>query len=206
MKSKYLVGLLTVVTLASGLVNIGTATPALAHDQGYTYCCPDVAYQWNQYHAVGYCPFTAEVSSRYVKSVKAILWAAGHIADINNINQTFNSTTAGNLKEFQRAHGLQDDGCAGPDTWDKMQNAGHYDPQLGQTLHHMYNEGTLGGCCGYFYRWRETYLSNSRWVRYYRPAQYFYCWNLNRARNDSTNTTVMMVHGIDHDGNDSCNG
>lgn len=195
------------IVLAIGLLLM---SPAQAHDQGYTQADPALmSFEWRDYHAVG-SSCGGEVSSRYVKSVKAILWADGDIEDMTWIDQDFTSGTATNVKQYQAKHGLSQDGCVGYNTWSSMQHDKHYNTQLGVYQKHMTPDGS--DAAGDYYQWREQ--GKARHVRYYKytdPCGHScglpdFCWVLLMAKNDAYNTFATYGVYIEHNMNERCDG
>lgn len=197
----------TIVAIGS-ILFVLMAAPGVAHDQGYTQLGGYYdGWPWRDYHAVG-SSCGGEVNSRYVKSLKAILWADGDIQDMVWIDQTFNSTTHNNLKQYQGKHALSQDGCAGFNTWGNMQNDSHYDSRLGVRYHHLTADGGYTAA-GTYYQWREQ--GGNRHVRYLKWSPngegiggYSGCWQLVNAKNDAYTNFESYNVFIEHNMNETC--
>ena len=59
----------------------------------------------------------------YVKQLQTMLDKLGYNLGICGIDGDFGTATEAALKEFQRDHGLTQDGVAGPKTWEALQAA-----------------------------------------------------------------------------------
>lgn len=71
---------------------------------------------WSNNDYVGNC---AEVNGGYVIAAQSFLWGQGYYNIAVDNWWGSNSDTA--LRNYQNAHGLSVDGCAGPNTWGNMQ-------------------------------------------------------------------------------------
>jgi hypothetical protein len=126
--------------LLSTIVLLAMSGPAASHDQGYHPWDQGESWEWRLYHAVGFC---GEVNSRYVKSVKAILWAAGYIQNMDYIDQSFTNGTDTNVRDYQSFHNLGVDGCVGWNSWSNMQHGGH--SNLQSTWYHLWQHVSVEG-------------------------------------------------------------
>jgi hypothetical protein len=139
----------------------------------------------------------------YVRSWQAILWSREDLCCQSDIDGVFAAATDRATKDWQRAHGLLDDGKVGYNTWNKAQHGRHYLRQYGETVPHMRFVKYMGAN-RLDEKWRFNESGKPRYISYFWSAN-LVCWFLGRTWNSSTDVTTIFNHRIVDD-NPRCSG
>ncbi len=93
------------------------AATVLGATAGYASAADNTSYYWSNNSNTGYC---GQVDGGYVVAAQEILNTYGQYG--GKIDNYWGSGSHNALVNFQSLRGLSADGCAGPQTWNNMQN------------------------------------------------------------------------------------
>jgi hypothetical protein len=156
-------------------VRIGAVLAALAVLAPTQNAYADTIWDWNNARPVGYCDVR---HGQDVEFWQTILWSSQKLIGGHTMDGVFGPQTDAATRNWQGAHGLVRDGCAGYQSWSRAQFGSHYLPHR---IDHMWRTHADQNCS--YWVWKEPMFNlpvAARWcnLRWYMQNPATGEWNL----------------------------